>query len=141
MLDTLAKFSKIDNIYIFDIETKLYIANNSEQLLDLPKYELCSEVVDIYVSMSSMNGTNEANEVNSTTTLKMNHETKNIKEILMMKILFGGLGLIYIINEEYNDRPYLIDQNIETFSQGLNSILSETISYLKKWQIPYEFII
>ena len=132
MLDTLAKFSKIDNIYIFDIETKLYIANNSEQLLDLPKYELCSEVVDIYVSMSSMNGTNEANEVNSTTTLKMNHETKNIKEILMMKILFGGLGLIYIINEEYNDRPYLIDQNIETFSQGLNSILSETISYLKK---------
>ena len=73
MLDTLAKYSKIDNLYIFDIETKLYIGNNSEQLLDLPKYEICSEVLDIYVSMSSMNGTSEANEINSTTTVKMNH--------------------------------------------------------------------
>ena len=35
-----------------------------------------------------------------------------------MKILYEGLAIVYIIDEEDYDRPYLVDQNIELFRKG-----------------------
>ena len=35
-----------------------------------------------------------------------------------MKILCEGLTIVYIIDEEDYDRPYLVDQNIEFFRKG-----------------------
>lgn len=46
--------SKINKIFIYDMYTKLFIAHNEEAYTDPSKYELCSEMVDIYNDIISL---------------------------------------------------------------------------------------
>lgn len=54
LLNRLANCCKIDKIFIFDISTKLFIAHNDEILLEAVKYEICSEMIDIYIDISAL---------------------------------------------------------------------------------------
>lgn len=65
---------------MFDLSTKLYIANNSEQLMDLTKYEVCSEIVDIFIEMTILYGKNkDINEVYSSSSVKLSVNEKDPK--------------------------------------------------------------
>lgn len=54
----------------------------------------------------------------TTSSVKLSHNSKESKELFLMKILNDSLALVYIIKESNYDRPYLIDQNIEAFKKG-----------------------
>ena len=134
LLNTLANFSKIEKIFLFDLSTKLYIANNNEQLMELPKYEICSEIVDIFIEMTILYGKNKENDESYTTSsVKLSHNSKDSKELFLMKILGDNLALVYTIKESNYDRPYLIDHNIEIFKKGFMELLTETMKSLNRW--------
>lgn len=54
ILNRMANMSKINKIFIYDMYTKLFIAHNEEVYTDPSKYELCSEMVDIYNDIISL---------------------------------------------------------------------------------------
>lgn len=78
LLNKLATFCKIDKIFIFDISTKLFIAHNDDFPIEPTKYEICSQMIDIYIDISLLyysqkkeEGT-EQEDRDSTTSVKLN---------------------------------------------------------------------
>lgn len=54
LLNKLAIYCKIDKVFIFDIATKLFIAHNDDLLIETVKYEICSEMIDIYIDITAL---------------------------------------------------------------------------------------
>ena len=52
LLNHFATYSKIEKVYLFDLVTKLYIAHNDEKLTDQFKYDICSDILDIFIDIS-----------------------------------------------------------------------------------------
>jgi Ras-related GTP-binding protein C/D len=52
LLNHFANSCKIEKVYLFDLITKLYIAHNDEKLSDQYKYDICSDILDIFIDIS-----------------------------------------------------------------------------------------
>lgn len=78
LLNKLATYCKIDKIFIFDISTKLFIAHNDDIPIENIKYEICSEMIDIYIDISTLYYSEkkeegvEQEDHDSTTSVKLN---------------------------------------------------------------------
>ena len=74
---------------------------------------MCFEIVDIFVGMTTLYSKNKKNdEVSTKSTVKLNHNSKDSRELFLMKILGDKLNLVDTIKETNYERPYLIDHNI-----------------------------
>ena len=79
--------SKIEKVYLFDLITKLYIATNDEKVVEPVKYEVCSELLDIFIDISflygndkqsSMVGEDASNKIDQNrATVKLNLDDSN----------------------------------------------------------------
>jgi Ras-related GTP-binding protein C/D len=58
LLDNLMNSCRFDKVYIFDVISKLFIASDSTPV-DLLSYELCSDMIDVFVDMSYIYGREE----------------------------------------------------------------------------------
>ena len=47
---------KIEKSYLFEIVSKLYLASDSSPI-DLANFQLCSEMIDVYIDISFIYGT------------------------------------------------------------------------------------
>lgn len=135
LLNKLAAYCKIDKIFIFDISTKLFIAHNDDIPIESIKYEICSEMIDIYIDISTLYYSEKKEEGSgqedhdSTTSVKLNIDHER-KEYFILQELEGCLCIGYQIKESNYDRPYLIEANINKFKVGLFSLLSDTTKSL-----------
>ena len=72
-------------MFIFDIHTKLFIAHNEELLIEPLKYEICSEMIDIYIDISALYYSEkreegvESIEKDNTTSVKLNIDNHDKK--------------------------------------------------------------
>lgn len=55
LLDNLMNSCRFDKVYIFDVISKLFIASDSTPV-DLLSYELCSDMIDVFVDISYIYG-------------------------------------------------------------------------------------
>ena len=51
MLTHFASNCKVEKVYLFDLITKLHIATNDEKIVEPIKYEVCSELQDIFIDI------------------------------------------------------------------------------------------
>lgn len=120
MLDNLIENSSIDKIFLFDINSKIYVATDSSPV-DIQTYEVCSEFIDITIDLDNL----YVNEETSSKEIKSISYLNN-GSILYLKQMIRGLALVGIINnenkEEFSNNVTLIDYNVNLFRNGLKKM-------------------
>ncbi|CAH6723364.1 GTP-binding protein Gtr2p [[Candida] jaroonii] len=120
MLDNLIENSSIDKIFLFDINSKIYVATDSSPV-DIQTYEVCSEFIDITIDLDNL----YVNEETSSKEIKSISYLNN-GSILYLKQMIRGLALVGIINNEnkseFSNNVTLIDYNVNLFKNGLKKM-------------------
>lgn len=124
-LDLLITNSRMEKAYLFDVVSKIYIASDP-QPVDLPSYELCSDMIDVVIDVSCIYGLNEDSnaggssrscDANSSCVIYLNNNT-----LLYLREVDMCLALVCILREENFDRQHLLDHNIKIFKEALMDI-------------------
>lgn len=72
LLNHLANYCKLEKVYLFDLITKLYIAHNDEKLPDQLKYDICSDMLDVFIDISYLyDKDRHQDDQHSTTNVKL----------------------------------------------------------------------
>lgn len=86
LLNHFANHSKIEKVYLFDLITKLYIGHNDEKLCDQFKYDICSDILDIFIDISYLYDKNHhQDDSESKTNVKLNYDEEN--EIVSLRVM------------------------------------------------------
>jgi Ras-related GTP-binding protein C/D len=122
MLDNLVQHSLIDKVFLFDINSKIYVATDSNPV-DIQIYEVCAEFIDITIDLDDLyaedevealassehNSESQPGSLVSQSTKATPKELKSISHlsngsILYLKQMIRGLALVALIrNDEVGD--------------------------------------
>ncbi|KAI5948871.1 GTR2 [Candida theae] len=132
MLDNLVQHSNIDKVFLFDVNSKIYVATDSSPV-DIQTYEVCAEFIDITIDLDDLYV--ESEQSNSKTGLKSGGGSKELRSVshlssgstLYLKQMIRGLALVALIrNESSNDTASdteksltIIEYNVDLFKQAL----------------------
>lgn len=126
MLDNLVEHSSIEKVFLFDINSKIYVVTDSSPV-DIQTYEVCAEFIDITIDLDNLyvndnDGGNSSNDVKEVKSISyLNNGT-----ILYLKQMIRGLALVALINNEnnesFNNNLTLIDYNVNLFKKSLKKM-------------------
>lgn len=131
-LDLLITNSRMEKAYLFDVVSKVYIASDPAQPVDIQSYELCSDMIDVVIDVSCIYGLTEdgsalsssiACDSKSSCVIHLNNRT-----LLYLKEVDKCLALVCILREENFDRQHLLDYNIKVFKEALAEIFKTSRS-------------
>lgn len=130
LLNHFANYCKIQKVYLFDLITKLYIAHNDQKLSDQLKYDICSDMLDVFIDISYLyDKDRHQDDSHSTANVKINYEEES--EYFGLRVMQKYLALVFVLKEANFDRPYIIQENVQVFRRGLSDLLNATITALK----------
>ncbi|KAJ8143137.1 hypothetical protein OY671_003738 [Metschnikowia pulcherrima] len=131
MLDNLVAHSSIDKVFLFDVNSKIYVATDSSPV-DIQTYEVCAEFIDITIDLDDLYVENDA-KGDSQAVAK--DEIKSISylsngSVLYLKQMIRGLALVSLIrndDESESAKPdtnmdevlTIIDYNVGCFKKSL----------------------
>ncbi|KAK6874788.1 GTP-binding protein GTR2 [Candida tropicalis] len=113
MLDNLVEHSSIDKVFLFDVNSKIYVATDSSPV-DIQTYEVCAEFIDITIDLDDLyvendknknesngnnNSTNHKHVRNAPTELKSISHLSN-GSVLYLKEMIRGLALVALIRSD-----------------------------------------
>ncbi|KAH3671354.1 hypothetical protein WICMUC_004651 [Wickerhamomyces mucosus] len=121
LLDNLVLHSKIEKAFLFDINSKIYVATDSSPV-DIETYEVCAEFIDVTVDLNDLYKYNDGNKFQCKSYLQNGY-------ILIFNKMIRGLALIAILKntDDLNESISIIDYNIEIFNKALNEIWKKSI--------------
>jgi Ras-related GTP-binding protein C/D len=120
LLNILCSSSGIDKAFLFDVNSKIYIATDSSPV-DMPTYELCSDMIDVVMDIGSIYDASEAVGENSSD-IRLGNGT-----VLTMRLMPRHLALVCLMREECMDSRGLIDVNFGVFEKAMDEIFSEEL--------------
>ncbi|XP_071855151.1 ras-related GTP-binding protein C-like [Apostichopus japonicus] len=121
LLDILISNSCIEKAFLFDVDSKIYIATDSSPV-DMQSYELCCDMIDVVIDVSCIYGLKEdgegtAYDSESSSVIRLNNGT-----ILYLKEVNRHLALVCILREDSFDRQGLIDYNFLCFKKAIEEV-------------------
>lgn len=127
MLDNLVQHSKIEKCFLFDINSKIYVATDSSPV-DIQTYEVCAEFVDVAIDLQDLyKNPNEEHEMKSVSTLVNG-------VVIYLRQMIRGLALVALVrpvdssmsSAEYDTSMEscltVMDYNIDIFKKGLEQV-------------------
>jgi Ras-related GTP-binding protein C/D len=119
LLDNLVQHSKIEKAFLFDVNSKIYVATDSSPV-DIQTYEVCAEFIDVTVDLNNL-------YENSQTQLKCSSVLQN-GYILTFHKMIRGLALVALIKDaDVDSAMAIVDYNIEVFNDALKEIWKKSI--------------
>mmetsp|Transcript_52221 Transcript_52221/g.124501 ORF Transcript_52221/g.124501 Transcript_52221/m.124501 type:complete len:320 (-) Transcript_52221:148-1107(-) len=115
-IDTLALNSRMEKAFLFDMVSKLFIAEDSQRVFT-QAYEICADMIDVVIDVCSIYG-EDGKTTNSKTYMHLG------QYVLYHKEVEKTLALVCILQEDTFDRRHLIDYNIGVFQEVLKEILA-----------------
>ncbi|EMG48604.1 GTP-binding protein GTR2, partial [Candida maltosa Xu316] len=105
MLDNLVEHSSIDKVFLFDVNSKIYVATDSSPV-DIQTYEVCAEFIDITIDLDDLYVENDKNKnEDGGTRGNTQDDLKSISHlsngsVLYLKQMIRGLALVALIRNE-----------------------------------------
>uniref|UniRef100_A0A060TAL1 GTP-binding protein n=1 Tax=Blastobotrys adeninivorans TaxID=409370 RepID=A0A060TAL1_BLAAD len=138
MLNILCQHSGIEKAFLFDINSKVYLATDSSPV-DVETYQVCSDFIDVAIDLDMLYQQGDGDEPTDTAitngkgtidggqsrTLKCTSRLHN-GIILYMAQMIRGQALVVLIRSEGVQKMALVDYNVEIFRQGLQRIYEGT---------------
>lgn len=119
LLDNLVQHSKIEKAFLFDINSKIYVATDSSPV-DIQTYEVCAEFIDVTVDLNDLYDENNG-EMKCQSFLQNGY-------ILTFHKMIRGLALVCLIKStDLEFSMNLIDYNIEVFNDTLKKIWKNSL--------------
>ncbi|KAM9938182.1 hypothetical protein OXX80_002308 [Metschnikowia pulcherrima] len=131
MLDNLVAHSSIDKVFLFDVNSKIYVATDSSPV-DIQTYEVCAEFIDITIDLDDLY---VENDTKGDSQAVAKDEIKSISylsngSVLYLKQMIRGLALVALIrndDESESAKPdtnmdevlTIIDYNVGCFKKSL----------------------
>lgn len=114
MLDNLVAHSSIDKVFLFDVNSKIYVATDSSPV-DIQTYEVCAEFIDITIDLDDLYVENDA-KGDSQAVAK--DEIKSISylsngSVLYLKQMIRGLALVALIRNDDESESAKPDTNMD----------------------------
>ncbi|ODV79432.1 GTP-binding protein GTR2 [Suhomyces tanzawaensis NRRL Y-17324] len=139
MLDNLVQHSSIDKVFLFDVNSKIYVATDSSPV-DIQTYEVCAEFIDITIDLDDLyiEDSNGSQAKNSNSKVATPKELKSISHlsngsILYLKQMIRGLALVALIR---NDDVRILNDGSSESSIGTQerslTIIDYNVNLLKK---------
>lgn len=127
MLDNLVAHSSIDKVFLFDVNSKIYVATDSSPV-DIQTYEVCAEFIDITIDLDDLYVDNDADQAVKKDEIKSISYLSN-GSILYLKQMIRGLALVALIRndeegaedraENMDELLTIIDYNVGLFKKAL----------------------
>lgn len=125
MLTMFSSNSGIDKVYLFDIVTKIYIATDINQI-EMEMYELCCDMIDVALDITSLYGENEDGEEYSGFDEESSSLIKlNTQYALYLLQVNRHLAVVCIISENNFQKRGTIDYNFEVLKKKINLTLEQ----------------
>ncbi|CAX39825.1 GTP-binding protein, putative [Candida dubliniensis CD36] len=104
MLDNLVEHSSIDKVFLFDVNSKIYVATDSSPV-DIQTYEVCAEFIDITIDLDDLYVENDKNKNGNGGIGGKQKEVKSISHlsngsVLYLKQMIRGLALVALIRND-----------------------------------------
>ncbi|AMD22303.1 HGL037Wp [Eremothecium sinecaudum] len=127
MLDNLVQHSKMEKCFLFDINSKIYVATDSSPV-DIRTYEVCAEFVDVTIDLQNLyKDQNEDRQMKSVSILGNG-------VVIYLRQMIRSLALVALIrptNSSTSPANYdtsiescltVMDYNIDIFKKGLEMV-------------------
>ena len=130
MLDNLVAHSSIDKVFLFDVNSKIYVATDSSPV-DIQTYEVCAEFIDITIDLDDLYLESE-NKNGGASQSVARSEIRSVSHlsngsVLYLKQMIRGLALVALIRND-GDLPATKDSNIDE----LLSVIDYNVGCFKK---------
>uniref|UniRef100_T1H3I2 Ras-related GTP-binding protein n=1 Tax=Megaselia scalaris TaxID=36166 RepID=T1H3I2_MEGSC len=117
IFEAFSKNSGIEKAFLFDVVSKIYIATDCSPV-DMQSYELCCDMIDVVIDLSSIYSTEDLAFDNKTSSLiKLNNNT-----ILYLREVNKFLALVCILREENFNKQGVIDYNFLCFRDAIGQV-------------------
>ncbi|PRP86472.1 ras-related GTP-binding protein D-like [Planoprotostelium fungivorum] len=116
LLDILISNCRMEKAFLIDVVSKIYVATDSSPV-DMQTYELCSNMIDVVVNVSSIYGMNDeamAYDKESQSIIKLNNGM-----VLYLREVNRYLALVCLLREDNFDKHGLIDYNFQCFKAAM----------------------
>ncbi|RCK59388.1 GTP-binding protein GTR2 [Candida viswanathii] len=137
MLDNLVEHSSIDKVFLFDVNSKIYVATDSSPV-DIQTYEVCAEFIDITIDLDDLYVENDKNKnehggVNSNN----QSELKSISHlsngsVLYLKQMIRGLALVALIRSDERKGINATEEDIDGVVETVEEINQDEASNQEK---------
>jgi len=119
LIDIFNQGSNVEKSFLFDVASKIYVATDS-QLVDMPTYELCCDMIDVSTDISSIYSDRRQSvgfDPSSSAVVML-----RTKQIIFMRQINMYLALVCVIKEENYEKQGLIDFNFDVFKKGIEEV-------------------
>ncbi|KAL3894917.1 MAG: hypothetical protein SGCHY_004997 [Lobulomycetales sp.] len=122
LLNIFCSSSGIEKAFLFDVHSKIYVATDSSPV-DIQTYELCSDVIDVFLDISSIYDTSPdtgAGGQGSLDKLKRRHDSESYSlvklkngMVLYSRALLSGISCVCLLKSEdsFDRQLGIIDYN------------------------------
>lgn len=121
MLDNLVQHSAIEKVFLFDVNSKIYVATDSSPV-DIQTYEVCGEFIDITIDLNDLYVDESAKDLTrATKPLKSVSHLSN-GSLLYLGQMIRGLALVALVRYEEDKLDgslAIIDYNVNQFKKSL----------------------
>lgn len=125
MLDQLVAHLLIDKVFLFDVNSKIYVATDSTPV-DIQTYQVCAEFIDVTIDLDDLYVEDDRNDMRSLGGDKIRSVSYlNNGSILYLKQMIRGLALVALIRVVDKDTEKLlaiIDYNVGLFREALTRV-------------------
>jgi Ras-related GTP-binding protein C/D len=123
LLDYLCNSCGLERAFLFDVASKIYIADDSISPLDPQLYELCCDKIDLVLDISNIYAPKDVEGIScddgSYTCVKLNNEL-----YLYLKQVNKFLAFVCVIRDEvFSENRGIMDYNLTLFKDSVRDIL------------------
>eukprot|EP00096_Caligus_rogercresseyi_P011188 TRINITY_DN4325_c0_g1_i1.p1 TRINITY_DN4325_c0_g1~~TRINITY_DN4325_c0_g1_i1.p1 ORF type:complete len:378 (-),score=174.34 TRINITY_DN4325_c0_g1_i1:114-1247(-) len=121
LLNVFISNSTIEKAFLFDVISKIYLATDSSPV-DMQTYELCCDMIDVVIDVSSIYGSPPTDEAlsfdsKSSSIIRLNNST-----ILYLKEVNKALALVCVLREENFVKQSSIDYNFSVLRKAIEEV-------------------
>lgn len=129
LLNTLVEKCDMDKAFLFDVASKIYIAENPPALVDSDRYELSADMIDVVIDVLCIYGSEDGDGEDG---FGFDSKASSIihlagprhgGDVLYLRQVSSELAVVCILREDNFKNKGLVDHNIEVFKTFLHSIV------------------
>lgn len=118
LLNAFCSSSAVDKIFLFDVQSKIYIATDSSPV-DLSTYELCSDCIDVIIDMSSIyvnHSERQSNSMETISAIKLRDSSLYLRQINRF------MAVICLIRSGALEKAGLFEYNMQCLRKAIREI-------------------
>jgi Ras-related GTP-binding protein C/D len=126
LLDSLIQSCSFDKAFFFDVDSKLYVATDSNPV-DMQTYELCSDMIDVVIDVSTIYGHRELKETEEFSYAEDSQSIIHLSNgnILYLREVFPNLALVCLMREESFAKSGIVEYNVMMFKKAVGASMTE----------------